>query len=175
MNPTLNQSNRKSGGIGASDQELFSQQGAGLVMDNKANTPELLRMREGCAGGGKGPLTSKNVSLTLGTANDQVLFSMQENSTNTPPHTHKRECARMKAFRGIRDGRQRIDGEMPGLQRRNRPGDRVALWWNGNDRADTLTCTSDGQRMPDNKRLQCIIELDGNTDGNETKNPPSAE
>lgn len=39
VNPTLNQSNRKSGGIGASDQELFSQQGAGLVMDNKANPP----------------------------------------------------------------------------------------------------------------------------------------
>ena len=93
MNPTINQANGKSGGIGASDQELFSQQGAGLVMDNKENTPELLRMREGCAGGGKGPLTSKNVSLTLGTANDQVLFSMQENSTNTPP-THTNASAR---------------------------------------------------------------------------------
>lgn len=35
--------------------------------------PILLRMREGCAGGGKGPLLSEDQSLTLATANDQVL------------------------------------------------------------------------------------------------------
>ena len=32
-----------------------------------------VRMREGCAGGGKGPLVSEGKSLTLGTGNDQVL------------------------------------------------------------------------------------------------------
>jgi len=33
-----------------------------------------LRMREGCAGGGKGPLVSDNVSHTLGTGNDQTII-----------------------------------------------------------------------------------------------------
>ncbi len=35
--------------------------------------PILVRMRDGKEGGGKGPLVSKNQSLTLATANDQVL------------------------------------------------------------------------------------------------------
>jgi DNA (cytosine-5)-methyltransferase 1 len=35
----------------------------------------VLRMRSGCAGGGKGPLISKNKSLTLATNNDQTLFT----------------------------------------------------------------------------------------------------
>lgn len=34
-----------------------------------------MRNREGCAGGGKGPLLSEEVSLTLATNNDQVLFT----------------------------------------------------------------------------------------------------
>lgn len=34
----------------------------------------LMRNREGCAGGGKGPLLSEERSLTLATNNDQVLF-----------------------------------------------------------------------------------------------------
>jgi len=36
--------------------------------------PILMRNREGKPGGGKGPLLSHNISLTLATANDQVLF-----------------------------------------------------------------------------------------------------
>lgn len=37
--------------------------------------PTLMRQREGCAGGGKGPLMSEDKSLTLAAnANDQVLF-----------------------------------------------------------------------------------------------------
>lgn len=36
--------------------------------------PALVRMREGAPGGGKGPLVSENLSLTLATGNDQVLF-----------------------------------------------------------------------------------------------------
>jgi site-specific DNA-cytosine methylase len=38
------------------------------------NMPMLLRMREGKPGGGKGPLISEDKSLTIATANDQVLF-----------------------------------------------------------------------------------------------------
>ena len=36
--------------------------------------PVLMRQREGKAGGGKGPLLSENISLTLAGGNDQVLF-----------------------------------------------------------------------------------------------------
>lgn len=73
--------------------------------------PETVRMREGCAGGGKGPLISRNVSLTLATANDQALF------------------------------------------------EKKAVWWDGSEKADTLTCTSDAQRMPDRKKLQCVLDM----------------
>ena len=37
--------------------------------------PSLLTMREGSPGGGKGPLISKNISLTLATGNGQVLIN----------------------------------------------------------------------------------------------------
>ena len=37
--------------------------------------PSLLTMREGCAGGGKGPLISEDISLTLATGNGQVLIN----------------------------------------------------------------------------------------------------
>lgn len=40
----------------------------------ETSLPIALRMREGKPGGGKGPLMSEDQSLTLATANDQVLF-----------------------------------------------------------------------------------------------------
>ena len=36
--------------------------------------PYTVRMREGCAGGGKGPLIQEDVSGTLAARNDQTLF-----------------------------------------------------------------------------------------------------
>lgn len=66
-----------------------------------------VRMREGCSGGGKGPLISTERSLTLATANDQTLVQ----------------------------------------------------WWDGTEKADTLTCTSNNQLMPDKKKLQCVIDM----------------
>jgi DNA (cytosine-5)-methyltransferase 1 len=46
--------------------------------------PVLVRMREGKEGGGKGPLVSEDKSLTLATANDQVLsFRITDFRTNT--------------------------------------------------------------------------------------------
>lgn len=36
-----------------------------------------MRMREGCAGGGKGPLIQNERSGTLGTGNDQTLFDFR--------------------------------------------------------------------------------------------------
>ena len=40
---------------------------------HRAEPPMLVRMREGKEGGGKGPLVSEDQSLTLATANDQIL------------------------------------------------------------------------------------------------------
>lgn len=40
----------------------------------KGNVPCLLMMREGCAGGGKGPLVQRDMSGTLATNNDQTLY-----------------------------------------------------------------------------------------------------
>jgi DNA (cytosine-5)-methyltransferase 1 len=42
--------------------------------------PILMRNREGKPGGGKGPLFSNNISLTISTANDQVLFMTTQKS-----------------------------------------------------------------------------------------------
>jgi DNA (cytosine-5)-methyltransferase 1 len=47
--------------------------GAGSTIDDKL-VPTLLTMREGKDGGGKGPLVSEDVSLTLATGNGQVLI-----------------------------------------------------------------------------------------------------
>jgi hypothetical protein len=51
------------------------------IFDNGTDTratvliiPVLMRQREGKPGGGKGPLMSENLSLTIATANDQILF-----------------------------------------------------------------------------------------------------
>jgi hypothetical protein len=44
------------------------------VPDDAVSTPAVVRMREGAPGGGKGPLVSEQVSLTLATGNDQILF-----------------------------------------------------------------------------------------------------
>lgn len=38
------------------------------------DTPKTLKIRSGCAGGGKGPLIQENVSATLACNNDQTLF-----------------------------------------------------------------------------------------------------
>jgi site-specific DNA-cytosine methylase len=45
-------------------------------------TAIVLRNREGKPGGGKGPLLSAERSLTLGTANDQVVFAIQNPGLN---------------------------------------------------------------------------------------------
>ena len=98
-----------------------SRAGDTMVYDGE-DAPETLRMREGCAGGGKGPLVSRNVSLTLSTSNDQALLEK-----------------------------------------------RSARWWDGSEKADTLTTTSDAQRMPEKGRLQCVVDmrqLEAETEGN---------
>lgn len=53
----------------------------------------MLRMRSGCAGGGKGALVSDELSLTLATGNDQTLFSGPKVRRLTPL-----ECERLQGF-----------------------------------------------------------------------------
>lgn len=48
-------------------------------------TAVVLRNREGKPGGGKGPLLSAERSLTLGTGNDQVVFTKQQQGAYTEP------------------------------------------------------------------------------------------
>lgn len=87
----------------------------------------VLRNREGKPGGGKGPLVSAERSLTLGTANDQVVF---------PTVT-------AKWAKG--------SGGPAGAETGN------LVWWDGGQVADALTTTGDGQRMPDKGRLQAVL------------------
>lgn len=56
---------------GQANAEVVSDGSPSLTCNHEA--PILVRMREGCEGGGKGPLVSEDQSLTLATANDQVL------------------------------------------------------------------------------------------------------
>ena len=53
----------------------------------------LMRNREGKPGGGKGPLMSENISLTIATSNDQTLFTKGTVRRLTPT-----ECERLQAF-----------------------------------------------------------------------------
>jgi site-specific DNA-cytosine methylase len=113
--PTLNQSAKSSGGIGASNQEIFSQGGGGLVPhpadevshalnakggsgrhDPSAETfvatppPVLITMREGKEGGGKGPLIQEDRSAALATGNNQVLIT----PSNEPIPLDMRQASR---------------------------------------------------------------------------------
>jgi len=55
--------------------------------------PSLLTMREGSAGGGKGPLISNDISLTLATGNNQVLI----NNTGFGKYTENEIASTLKA------------------------------------------------------------------------------
>lgn len=95
-------------------------------------------------GGGKGALISNERSLTLAAAgNDQAVFT-GNNALNFEMWTG--ECV----------------AHSPCLQHL-RAGDTLtykdaATFWNGNQYAESLTCTSDRQLMPDKARLQCVVE-----------------
>jgi len=66
------------------------QQGA---QDGGNCIPILMRQREGKDGGGKGPLISEEMSLTLATSNDQVLSTAMQVRRLTPV-----ECERLQGF-----------------------------------------------------------------------------
>jgi DNA (cytosine-5)-methyltransferase 1 len=65
--------------------------GAVFLPDSQPDT--LMRNREGKPGGGKGPLMSENISLTIATSNDQTLFTKGTVRRLTPT-----ECERLQAF-----------------------------------------------------------------------------
>ena len=90
-------------------------------------TPSLLTMREGSAGGGKGPLISNDISLTLATGNSQVLFAgggfsnFSENEIASTMRATQYKgtdtdlvLARMQAF-----GQYEIDGTSSSLKARD--------------------------------------------------------
>ena len=66
----------------------------------------------------------------------QVLFDGEMRGGNTPPRRAKRERPA-----ACSEGSTASAG-----------------WWDGSQKADTLTRTSDQQFMPDKRRLQCVIE-----------------
>lgn len=68
----------------------------------------------------------------------KVLFDSESLSGNPPPSREK--------------GKEAAGAE------RNAGGDCRATWWNGSNTANTITCTSNNQRMPDMNRLQCVIQ-----------------
>lgn len=72
--------------------------------------PVLMRGREGKPGGGKGPLLSYNKSLTIATANDQVLFDVV--SETYPIHD---KATRFNGKRKLHDGSYSLDGAGNGL------------------------------------------------------------
>lgn len=85
--------------------------------------PVLVRMREGKEGGGKGPLVSEDKSLTLATANDQILaFQAKASASNSlnpgvvAPTLDKGKADGMAVFlhvnKGRPDGRESNHEEM---------------------------------------------------------------
>ena len=119
-------------------------QGTATDAQRCLGTASTLRMRAGCEGGGKGALISNERSLTLAAAgNDQAVFT-GNNAMNFEMWSG--ECVE----------------HSPCLQHL-RAGDTLtykdaATFWNGNQYAESLTCTSDRQLMPDKARLQCVVE-----------------
>ena len=56
-------------------EENWAEAGKGTAGDVETSVAYAVRMREGCEGGGKGPLIQTEKSGTLGTGNDQTIFS----------------------------------------------------------------------------------------------------
>ena len=67
---------------------------ASIIYPGRAKT---LKIRGGCEGGGKGPLVQSDMSATLGTHNDQTLFTGQAGGLTVRRLTPV-ECERLQGF-----------------------------------------------------------------------------
>ena len=118
-------------------------------VEGSTDSAKSIRMRSGKPGGGKGALIGDDLSHTLATGNDQTIVAFEKASgfnfdmwsgecnEHSPTLMEKRASDTM------------VYGKS------DKP-----VWWNGSDKADTITCTSDRQLMPDKGRLQCVVEPD---------------
>ncbi len=95
---------------GQANAEVVSDGSPSLTCNHEA--PILVRMREGKEGGGKGPLVSNDQSLTLATANDQVLCVSAPN--NTFEHKGIKHACPQEAYSGeiLRTLREEIGEEV---------------------------------------------------------------
>ena len=110
----------------------------------------------------------------------QVLFDGEMCGGNTPPRRTKGQAPAAGAEGGIDTAKSiRMRCGKPGGGKGALIGDDLshtlatgndqtivtlpkdAKWWDGGDRAGTLTVTGDQQLMPDKGRLQCVIEPPG--------------
>ena len=119
--------------------------------ERSIDTAKSIRMRSGKPGGGKGALIGDNLSHTLATGNDQTIVAFEKaNGFNFDMWSG--ECTEhVPTLMEKRASDTMVYGKS------NSP-----VWWNGGEQADTLTCTSDRQLMPDKGRLQCVVEPDVN-------------
>ena len=84
----------------------------------------------------------------------EVLFDGESMSGDTPPRRIKMQgdsgCAERSLGMSIRTAHTKENGCGIGVGTAHTLGasDVDAVWWDGSDKADTLTCTGDAQRMP---------------------------
>ena len=105
----------------------------------------------------------------------KVLFDGESLSGDTPPRRIKMHgtsgCAERSLGMSIRTAHTKANGCGIGVGAAHTLGasDVDAVWWDGSDKADTLTCPGDSQRMPDKGRLQCVVDMrqiEAETEGN---------
>lgn len=93
----------------------------------------------------------------------KVLFDGESLSGDTPPRRIKMQgtsgCAERSLGVSVRTAHTKANGCGIGVGAAHTLGasDVDAVWWDGSDKADTLTCTGDSQHMPDKGRLQCVV------------------
>lgn len=95
----------------------------------------------------------------------KVLFDGESLPGDTPPRRTTAQgtscCAERSLGISVRTAHTKANGCGIGVGAAHTLGasDVDAVWWDGADKADTLTCTGYLQRMPDKGRLQCVVEM----------------
>ena len=125
---------------------------------NRIETASTIRMRAGCNGGEKGALVGDNLSHTLLNGNDQTVV-----------------CCNSAEF-----GQRKMESVTSTLTTRENMvrGDTKLIlsgkFWNGDDVAASVTCSSDDQRMPDKGNCQLVFTMDADRSNSmKSSNPQS--